>query len=69
MNLKESFRYMNFLNTMIKKEESNMDNEFNITTNEVEFDEDLYQTNLKENDFTSWEDAEGVGSDDVKGEE
>lgn len=46
-----------------------MDNEFNITTNEVEFDEDLYQTNLKENDFTSWEDAEGVGSDDVKGEE
>ncbi|WP_158568224.1 hypothetical protein [Coprobacillus sp. AF33-1AC] len=46
-----------------------MDNEFNITTDKVEFDEELYQTNLKENDFTSREDDEGIGSDDAKGEE
>lgn len=46
-----------------------MEQEFTIITNEVEFDEELFQQNLKENDFTAWEQdlEEGKGSDtDVK---
>lgn len=36
-----------------------MENQFIINTNSVEFDEELYQQNLKENDFSVWEkDAE-----------
>ena len=42
--------------------------DFEIVTDEVEFDEELYQQNLKENDFSVWETEEGKGTDDVKGE-
>lgn len=43
--------------------------DFEIVTDEVEFDEELYQQNLKENDFSVWETEEGKGTDDVKGED
>lgn len=43
-----------------------MNEEYEIITNTVEFDEELYQQNLKENNFDAWKDAEvdeGIGTD------
>ena len=45
-----------------------MNENFEIATDEVEFDEELYNQNLEENDFSAWDNAEGIGSDDVKGD-
>lgn len=41
-------------------------NSFVIETDSVEFDEELYQQNIKENDFSVWEqdtDLEGIGEE------
>lgn len=38
-----------------------MDNKFEIIEEEVEFDEELYQKNLEENDFSSWDEEDGLG--------
>lgn len=51
-----------------------MDKTFEIVTDQVEFDEELYQQNLKENDFSVWEEEdakveEGMGKDDGKGDD
>lgn len=50
-----------------------MDKTFEIVTDQVEFDEELYQQNLKENDFSVWEEEnakieEGMGTDNEKGD-
>lgn len=44
-----------------------MNEEFEILEEEVEFDQDLYEININENEFSELED--GIGSDDVKGDE
>lgn len=38
-----------------------MEKEFVIEIDEVEFDEELYQQNLKENDFSVWETSNDEG--------
>lgn len=45
-----------------------MDKKYEIVEDEVEFNEELYQKNLEENDFSVWNLEDGKGSDDVKGD-
>ena len=43
-----------------------MNEEFEILEEEVEFNQELYEQNVKENEFAELED--GIGTDDVKGD-